>query len=120
MPHIWVTLFERINLTKLDRIHPKLLTEFLHCRFHCEVRLRTGWCTIGTGTRLVSLNYIAANIHIGTAIDATEMKATKASERIGISSRIKNHSDLYSSERTVPLRTQFDRNHRVWRGIPGQ
>src|SRR5215467_5788937 len=91
-PDIWVTLFERIDLTELDWIHLKLLAKFLHCRFHREVRLRTSRCAISTGTRLVGLNHIATNINIGTAINAIEMEATQASERIGIGSRIKNHS----------------------------
>ena len=49
-----------------------------------------------------------------------EMEATEASKRIGVGSRIKNHPDLDSGERAIPLRAEFDGNHRLWRGVPGQ
>src|SRR5215467_7027671 len=83
-PDIWVTLVAGVDLAELDWIHLKLLAEFLHCRFNREVRLRTSRCAIGPGTRLVGLDYIAKNIHIGTAIDGAEMEATEDSKRIGI------------------------------------
>src|SRR6266581_3897079 len=60
------------------------------------------------------------DVQVGTAINSGEMEATKAGKRIGVSSRIKNHPDLDSSERAIPLRTEFDSNHRLRRGVPGQ
>src|SRR6266566_649478 len=48
------------------------------------------------------------------------MEATEASKRIGIGSRIKNHPDLDGGERAVPLRAEFDGDHCLRRGVPGQ
>src|SRR5437879_7230181 len=119
-PDIRVTFFEGIDLTEMEWVHAKLLAEFLHRRFQCEVRLRTSRSTIGAGTGFVGLNHVATDIHVGTAVDAGEMEATQACKRIGVGSRIKKHPDLDSSERAVPLRAQFDGNHRLWRGVTSQ
>src|SRR5947207_3802343 len=48
------------------------------------------------------------------------MEAAKASKRIGVGSRIKNHPGLDSSERAISPGTEFDGDHRLWRGVPGQ
>src|SRR5258708_5765052 len=103
-PDIRVTLFDSIDLAELNRIHTNLLAEFLDRRFQGEVCLRASRGTISTGTRLVGLNHVATDIHVGTTIDACEMEAAKAGKRIGIGSRINNHPGLDSSERPVPLR----------------
>src|SRR5438067_157353 len=71
-PEIRVAFFEGIELAELKRVHLKLLAEFLHGRFHCEVCLRTGRGAIGSGTGLVSLHHVAADIQVGTAIGAGE------------------------------------------------
>ncbi len=83
---IRITLFEGIDLTELKRVHPKLLAEFLHRRFKCEVGLRTTRGPIGAGPGLVGLHHVATDIQVGAAIDASEMEATKASKRIGVGS----------------------------------
>src|SRR5438105_1168494 len=93
-----VTLFEGIDPAELQRVHPKLLAQFLYRRFKREVRLRTERRAIGAGTGLVGLNHVAADIYIGTAIHAGEMEASEASKRIGIGARVKNHAGLDSSE----------------------
>ena len=67
---IRVTLFEGIDLAELERTHPQLLAEFLHRRFKCEVCLRTSRGAIGTCPGFVSLNHVATDIYVGTAIDA--------------------------------------------------
>ena len=92
----------------------------MHCRFQGEVGLRTGWGAIGTGTRLVGLHYIAADVQVGTAIDAGKMEAAEAGKRIGVCTRIKKHPGLDSGKRPVPLRAEFDGDHRLWRWVPGQ
>ncbi len=119
-PDMRVTLFDGIDLTKLKRVHLKLLAEVLHRRFQGKVCLRTSRGTIGAGTRLVGLNHVATDVQVGTAIDTGKMEATEASQRIGVGSRIKNHPDLDSGEGPVPLRAEFDGDHRLWRGVAGQ
>src|SRR6266699_6392472 len=101
---IRVILFEGIDPAELQWVHPRLLAQFLYRRFKREVRLRTGRRAIGASTRLVGLNHVAADIYIGTAIHAGEMEASEASKRIGVGTRIKNHSGLDSGERTILLR----------------
>jgi hypothetical protein len=91
---IWVTLCEGIDLTEAERVHPKLLAEFLHRRFQCKVGLRTTRSAIGAGTGLVGLQRVAADVKVGTAIDAGEMEATQPGKRIGVGPRIKNYPGL--------------------------
>src|SRR5947209_12463468 len=112
-----VTFFEGIDLAELKRVHAELLAEVLHCRFKGEVCLRTSRGAIGTGPGLVGLNRVAPDIDVGTAIGTGEMEATKASKRIGVSSRIKNHPGLDSGERSVSLCAQFDGDHHLRRGV---
>ena len=117
---IRVTLSEGIDLAELKRIHPKLLAKLLHRRFQGKVGLRTSGCAIGAGTGLVGLHHVATDVQVGTAIDASEMEAAKAGKKIGVSSRIKNHPGLDSSERAVSLSAEFDGDHRLWRGVACQ
>src|SRR6266404_1938296 len=86
VPDIRVTFFNCIDLAKPNRVYTKPLAEFLYGRFQGEVCLRTGRGAISTGTWLVGLNYVATDIHVGTAISAGEMEATKAGQRIGVGS----------------------------------
>src|SRR5439155_9293355 len=117
---IRVALFEGIDAKELKRVHLQLLAEFLHRRFQGEVGLRTRWGPIGTGTRLVGLHHITADVQVGTAIGAGKMEAAEAGKRIGVGTRIEKHPGLDSGERPVSLRAEFDGDHRLWRRVPGQ
>src|SRR5581483_6570338 len=79
---IRVALSECVHLAEPERINLKLLAQILHSRFECEVRLRACGCSISAGTGLISRDNIAANIDMGTAIDAGEMEATEACEEV--------------------------------------